>query len=63
MQVDVKTDVKKIVKDRAFDLVGAGLIIAVGMICLGAVELRNITFKEAGTYQFVVTEIEISSGR
>lgn len=46
MQVDVKTDVKKIVKDRAFDLVGAGLIIAVGMICLGAVELRNITLKE-----------------
>lgn len=46
MQVDVKTDVKKVVKDRAFDLVGAGLIIAVGMICLGAVELRNITFRE-----------------
>ena len=46
MQVDVKNDVKKIVKDRAFDLVGAGLIIAVGMICLGAVELRNITFRE-----------------
>lgn len=46
MQVDVKTDVKRVVKDRAFDLVGAGLIIAVGMICLGAVELRNITFRE-----------------
>lgn len=47
MQVDVKTNVTKIVKDRAFDLVGAGLIIAVGMICLGAVELRNITLREA----------------
>lgn len=46
MQTDVKQTVTKVVKDRAFDLVGAGLIIAVGMISLGAVELRNITFRE-----------------
>lgn len=36
----------RMAKDRAFDLIAVGLIVAVGLLSLGAIELRHITFKE-----------------
>lgn len=36
----------KMAKDRAFDLIAVGLILAVGLINLGAIELRQITIKD-----------------
>lgn len=36
-------DLKKILKNRIFDVIGFGLVIAVGLVSLGVVELRKIT--------------------
>ena len=44
--VDISNNNKELLKaakDRAFDLIGVGLIIAVGLISLGAITLRDIT--------------------
>lgn len=41
---DNKKNLMKLAKDRIFDLIAVGLIVAVGLLSLGAVELREITF-------------------
>lgn len=39
-------DLKRSLKNKAFDVIGVGLVVAVGLISLGVIELREITPKE-----------------
>lgn len=39
-------DLRRTLKSKAFDVIGVALVVAVGLISLGAVTLRNITPKE-----------------
>ena len=39
-------DLLKTLKNRAFDLIGLGLVVAVGLVSLGVIELREITPRE-----------------
>lgn len=43
---DNNKNVAAMAKDRVFDLIAVGLIVAVGLLSLGAIELREITFLE-----------------
>lgn len=39
-------DLGRSLKSKTFDIIGVGLVIAVGLISLGVIQLRTITFKE-----------------
>lgn len=39
-------DLKKTMKSKAFDIIGVALVVAVGLISLGVIELRELTPKE-----------------
>lgn len=39
-------DLRKSIKNRAFDIIGVGLVVGIGLVSLGAIKLREITPKD-----------------